>query len=304
MHIQHMQKALELMNLKLSSVVTDITGPTGMQIRRAILEGERDPQVLADLRDHRCHKSPADIAKALTGNYQPEHLFLLRQSLELYDVYTDKLAACDAAIEAEYAVFEVPVDALEASAPLPQPQSIRRRQANHPSYDLHACLKRLTEVDLTDVPGLDVLLVQEIISEIGLDMNAWPTDKQFASWLGLAPNNKVSGGKVKSRHSKPIQSRANLAFRLAARSVARMQSALGAFYRRLRAKHGAPKAITATARKIAVIVYHMLKEKKPYHDPGATYYEERFRERKFRSLQRQAKQFGWCLLPDSHPVVS
>jgi transposase len=304
MHIQHMQKALELMNLKLSSVVTDITGQTGMQIMRAMLAGERDPHCLAQLRDHRCHKTSAEIARALTGNYQPEHLFLLRQSVELYDVYTEKLAACDAAIEAAYALFAVPVDDFALPASPPPAQVVRRRQANRPAYDLHAYLLRLTAVDLTAVPGLDVLLVQEIIAEIGLDMSHWPTDKHFTSWLGLAPNNRLSAGKVKRRQSKPIQSRANLAFRLAARSVARMQSALGAFYRRLKAKHGAPKAITATARKVAVIVYHMLKGKEPYHDPGATYYEERYRERKLRTLQRQAKQFGYQLVPDPPLLVS
>ena len=159
-------------------------------------------------------------------------------------------------------------------------------------------------MDLTAIPGIDVLLVQEILSEIGLDMSKWSTDKHFASWLGLSPNNKVSGGKVKSRKTKPTQSRANLAFRLAARSVARSQSALGAFYRRLKAKHGAPKAITATARKIAVIVYHMLKERQPYQDPGVTYYEERYQEWKLRNLKRQAKQFGFSLVLDSEPVVT
>jgi transposase len=304
MHIQHMQKALELMNLKLSSVVTDITGMTGMKIIRTLLAGEQDPHTLAQLRDPRCHKTSDEIAKALTGHYRPEHLFLLQQSLELYDIYTEKLAACDAAIEAEYAVFAVQVADFPPPAPSTNPPGMRRRQGNQPAYDLQAYLTQIAGVDLTEVPGLDVLLVQEIITEIGLDMSHWPTDKHFTSWLGLAPNNKISAGKTKSQRTKPIQSRANLAFRLAARSVARMQSALGAFYRRLRAKHGAPKAITATARKIAVIVYQMLKLRQPYLDLGATAYEERFRERKFRALQRQAKQFGWHLLPEPLPVVS
>lgn len=304
MHIQQMQKALELMNVKLTSVISDITGLTGMRIIRAILEGERDPHTLAQFRDSRCKKSIQEIARALTGNYQPEHLFLLRQSVELYDCYTHQLAACDAEIQAQYAVFEPQVDILEQPLPTSAPGAKHRRQANHPVYDLRTRLYAISGVDLTEVPGLDVLLVQDILSEIGLDMNQWPTEKHFTSWLALSPNHKITGGKVKSRKSQETQNRANLAFRLAARSVARSQSALGAFYRRLRTKHGAPKAITATARKIAVIVYHMLKNHEPYHDPGASYYEERYRERKLRNLIRQAKQFGLRLEPVSPSVVT
>ncbi|MFN2201522.1 MAG: IS110 family transposase [Caldilineaceae bacterium] len=304
MHIQQMQKALELMNLKLTSVISDITGLTGMRIIRAILEGEQNPHTLAQFRDPRCRKSTHEITKALTGNYQPEHIFLLRQSVELFDCYTHQLAACDAEIEAQYAAFEPQVDILEQPLPTTGPGSKRRRQANHPVYDLRTRLYEISGVDLTEVPGLDVLLVQDIITEIGLDMNQWPTEKHFTSWLALSPNHKITGGKVRSRKSKETKNRANLAFRLAARSVARSQSALGAFYRRLKTKHGAPKAITATARKIAVIVYHMLKKHEPYHDPGASYYEERYRERKFRNLNRQARQFGYRLEPVSTSVVT
>lgn len=304
MHIQQMQKALELMNLKLTSVISDITGLTGMRIIRAILEGERDPHTLAQFRDPRCRKSTHEITKALTGNYQPDHIFLLRQSVELYDCYNHKLAACDAEIEAQHAVFEPQVDILEHPLPTTGPGAKHRRQANHPDYDLRTCLYQMCGVDLTAVPGLDVLLVQDIIAEIGLDMSQWPNEKHFTSWLALSPNHKITGGKVKSRKSKETKNRANLAFRLAARSVARSQSALGAFYRRLRTKHGAPKAITATARKIAVIVYHMLKNHTPYHDLGATYYEQRYRERKLRNLFRQAKQFGLRLEPVPQHVVT
>lgn len=303
-HIQHMQKALALMNLKLTSVIADITGATGMCILRAIVAGERDARTLAQYRDHRCKKTEDEIALALEGNYQPEHLFLLRQSLEFFDYYNQQLAVCDAEIEQQYAVFEPQVDLLVHPLPSNNSQAHRRKKANYPAYDLRTYLYQLCGVDLTAVPGIDVLLVQEIVAEIGLDMSKWSTEKHFASWLGLSPNHKVSGGKVKSRNTKSTQSRANLAFRLAAQSVAKSKSALGAFYRRLKAKLGAPKAITATARKIAVIVYHMLRERRPYQDLGANQYDERYQAWKLRNLQRQAKQFGFQLIPDSELVVT
>jgi transposase len=303
-HIQHMQKALALMNLKLTSVISDITGDTGMRIMRAILAGERNPRQLAQYRDYRCKKTEDEIALALEGNYQPEHIFMLRQSLEFYDYYNQQLAVCDVEIEHQYAVFEPQVDIIVNPLPPSDSQASRRKKANYPSYDLRSYLYQMSGVDLTSIPGIDVLLIQEILAEIGLDMSKWSTEKHFASWLGLSPNNKVSGGKVKSRKTKPTKSRANLAFRMAAQSVARSQSALGAFYRRLKAKHGAPKAITATARKIAVIVYNMLKDRQPYQDPGATYYEERYQERKVRNLKRQAKQLGFHLVSDAEPVVT
>jgi transposase len=303
-HIQHMQKALALMNLKLTSVVSDITGDTGMQIMRAMVAGERDPVKLAQYRDYRCKKTEEEIALALEGNYQPEHLFMLRQSLEFYDYYNQQLAACDAEIEGQYAVFTPQVDLIVQPLPPSASPSSRQKKANYPAYDLRTYLYQMSGVDLTSLGGIDVLLAQEIIAEVGIDMSKWRTEKHFVSWLGLSPNHKVSGGKVKSRKTQPTKSRANLAFRLAAQSVARSQSAVGAFYRRLKAKHGAPKAITATARKIAVIVYHMLKDRQPYHDPGASYYQERFQERRIRKLQRQAKELGLRLVPDPEPAVS
>lgn len=303
-HIQHMQKALELMNIKLTSVLSDITGLTGMQIIRAIIAGERNPRTLAKFRNHRCKKSEDEIALALEGNYQPEHVFLLRQSVELFDYYNQQLAACDAEIEQHYAVFEPQVDILEDPLPSTTARSGRKQRANYPNFDLRTQLYLMSGVDLTAIKGIDVLLAQEIISEVGTDMSKWPSDKHFVSWLGLAPNNKISGGKVHGRKSKPTKSRANLAFRLAALSLTQSKTALGAFYRRIRTKHGAPKAITATARKIAVIVYHMLKDKVPYHDPGATYYEERYKERKLRNLKRQAKALGLRLLPEETRVVT
>jgi transposase len=299
-HIQHMQKALHLMNLKLTSVISDITGTTGMQILRAILAGERDPQQLAQLRDHRCKRSTDEIAKALTGHYQPEHLFALRQAVEAYDFYTRQLTDCDAALERHYALLEAQGDPV---APPLAPRPLSRR-ANQPHFDLRRALYALTAVDLTQVEGIDTLVAQDILAEIGLDMSKWPSDKHFASWLGLCPNHKSSAGRIQSRRSKPTNNRANKALRLAAQSVSRSQSAIGAFYRRIRAKHGAPVAVTATAHKLARIVYHMLKARQPYQALSPERDAQRHRERVVRTLQRQAQRLGLQLVPQTTAAVS
>jgi transposase len=288
------------MNLKLTTVITDLTGLTGMQIIRAILTGERDPVVLARFRDHRCKSSEAEIAKALTGNYQPEHLFALRQAVEGLDFYTGQLAACDAEIEAHYAVFQPQVDLLEQ----PLPDEKRRHRPNHPTYDLRSHLYLTAGDDLTAIDGIDVLLAQDILAEVGTDMSKWKSEKHFASWLGLAPNNKSSAGRVFSRHTPKTRNRAATAFRLAARSTHRSQNAVGTFYRRIKAKHGAPVAITATAHKLARIVYHMLKHLTPNIDPGLDTYLDQQRQRALRSLHRLAHRLGFQVLPDPMPAVS
>jgi transposase len=292
-HIQHMQKALHLMNVQLTNVLSDITGVTGLKIIRAILAGERSPEVLARYRDKRCAKSKAEIAKSLEGNYRREHLFALKQAVELYDFYDQQLQACDVELEALYNEFEPPD---HPGTEPPAPRTTKRRK-NQPYFDLAQSLYRLTGVDLTQVDGVDALTAQTILSEIGVDMSPWPTVKHFTSWLRLAPNNKVTGGKVKQRGTLPTQNRATTAFRIAAQSLAHSDSALGGFYRRMRAKHGAPKAITATAHKLARIVYFMLKHKQPYRDPGADYYEEQHRARVVRNLQRKAAKLGMRLEP-------
>jgi transposase len=294
-HIQHMQKALHLMNLQLTNVISDITGKTGMAIIRDIVAGTYDPVELAQHRDPRCTKSEEEIAKALTGNYRQEHVFALKQALALYAFYTQQLRECDAEIEQLYASFEPALD-IEAQ-PLPPTSQPKRRANNAPEYDLRSCLYRLTGVDLTQVHGLDAVLAQEIISEIGLDMSKWRTDKHFTSWLKLAPYNEISGGKVLKRKTAKSNNRAALAFRLAAWAASRTDSALGAFYRRMRARHGGPKAIVATARKIAVIVYHMLKDKTDYIDRGAADYEEKYRQRAVSNLKRKAAKLGFVVVP-------
>lgn len=292
-HIRHMQKALQLMNIQLTNVLSDITGVTGMQIIRAIVSGERDPVVLAKFRNPRCASSEEEIAKSLEGHYKREHLFELKQALDLYDFYGRQMADCDAELEIMYAQFD-PSD--DPTMP-PPPRRTRKRRKNQPHFDLAQSLYHMAGVDLTQVDGLDALSVQTILSEIGIDMNPWPTVKHFASWLRIAPNNRITGGKVKSRGTLPTQNRAATAFRVAAQSLARSNSALGAFYRRMRARHGAPKAVTATAHKLARIVYFMLKNQTPYQDPGLHDYEERQRLRTLLTLERKAAQLGFRLEP-------
>jgi hypothetical protein len=292
-HIQHMQKALHLMNVQLSNVLSDITGQTGMQIIRDIVAGARDPVTLAQYRDPRCHSTEDEIAKALTGNYRPEHVFALRQAVELYDFYTRQLQACDEEVEQLYSSYTPKVDIIAN----PLPPAKKKRRKNDPDFDLRSHLYQTCGVDLTRVDGLDSILVQDIISEIGGDMSKWKSSKHFASWLHLCPYNDISGGKVLRSKTGKTTNRANRAFRLAARSAGKGDSAIGAFYRRKRAKHGSPKAITATAHKIARIVYHLLKYQEEYHDPGMEAYEAQYQARMLKNLQRKARQLGMKLEP-------
>jgi transposase len=292
-HIQHMQKALELMNIKLTNVISDITGVTGMGIIRAIIAGEHCPSVLAQFRDGRCKKSEEEITKSLEGNYRSEHLFVLQQAMELYDFYDQQIQACDCQLETRYNQFELP-----DQPGTPAPESYKtKRSKNSPSFDLSQALYGMTGVDLTQVDGLEALSVQTILTEIGTDMSKWLTVKHFTSWLGTSPNNKITGGEVKSRSTKKTKNRANTAFRRAAQSLARSQSASGAFYRRIRAKHGAPVAITATANRLARIVYFMLLRREPYRDIGADYYDKQHKDQSIRNLQRRAAQLGLRLEP-------
>lgn len=294
-HIQHMQKALTQMNLRLTNVLSDITGVTGMKIIRAIVGGERNPNVLASFRHPGCKKSEAEITKSLEGHYKREQLFALKQALDLYDFYDLQLRECDAELEAMYQQFDPPQN--PGTEP-PSPRKTKRRK-NQAHFDLSSALYRMTGVDLTQIDGLDALTVQKVLSEIGTDMNKWPTVKHFTSWLRLCPNNQITGGKVKQRGVLPTQNRVSTALRVAAASLKFSDSALGAFYRRMRARKGAPAAITATAHKLARIIYVMLKEKKPYHDVGADYYEQQYRKRALRNLTRRAAKLGFHLEPIS-----
>jgi transposase len=292
--VQPMQKALEQMNLKLTEVVSDITGKTGMTIIRAILAGERDPQLLATYRDKRCKHDQGTIAKALTGHWRAAHLFALQQAVDQYDFLAQQLQACDGHIEECLQAF---VPDVEADSPPSTPVRTWRSSRSNPlSFDVQAYLEAMTGVDLTQIDGIDSLTALKVLSEIGLDMTRWPTSKHFAAWLGLCPGNKLSGGKRYRMRSKPSANRAATALRLAAQGVANSHSALGAYYRRMRARLGAPKAMTATAHKLARLVYSMLRYGTAYVDAGQQAYEHKYRDRVLTNLQRKAKAFGYQLV--------
>jgi len=291
-HIQHMQKALTQMNLQLHHVVTDITGATGMAIIRAIVAGERDPAVLAAHRDPRCHASAETISQALVGNDREEHIFALTQALELYDVYQAKVALCDVRIEAVLKRLRK-----ASSVPVGKPPPVRtiKKQANDPAFDVRTALHGLLGCDVTQIHGLGPHLALKLVGECGTDLSAWPNAKHFTSWLCLSPSNKISGGKVLSSRTRRSGSRAAALLRLAAVAVGRTETALGAFYRRLSARVGKAKAVTATARKIAVLFYNTLRHGMEYSDPGASHYEERYRRRVITNLERRAKSLGYVL---------
>ena len=299
-HIQHMQKALTQMNIKLQHVVSDITGKTGMDIIRAIIAGERDPHKLAQLRNYRIKADEETIAKALQGHWQAEHLFELAQAVELYDTYQGKIAECDERIEAHLKTF----DDCSDGTPVAKDPKKKRQQHNAPHFDLQTYLYRMTGVDLAKINGVDAYTALKVISEIGLDMSRWPTAKHFVSWLGLCPGNKITGGKVKSSRTKPSANRAAAALRLAANSLHRSNSALGAFLRRKKAQLGTPEAVTATAHKLARLIYSMLRYGQEYVDAGQDYYETQYRQRALSNLTRRAKQLGYTLVQtpnEPHP---
>lgn len=296
--IQHMQKALQLMNLKLTNVVSDITGLTGMCIIRDIVSGVHDPEALARHRDPRCAKSRDEIALSLQGNYKAEHLFELKQALEAYDFYQRQIQGCDEQIEGVYNAFEPQVDINER--PLPPSRKRRRKpKDNEPDFDLRLYLYQMAGVDLTEIDGVNSLTVQVVLSEIGVDMSKWPTVKHFTSWLGLCPHNDKTGGKVIRTRTRKTQSRAAAALRMAASALSHSHSALGGYYRRMKAKLGAPAAVTATAHKLARIIYAMLKSHTEYQDPGEGYYEEQARQRAVKNLKRKAKQLGFQLIGET-----
>ncbi|MCP4696031.1 MAG: IS110 family transposase, partial [Gammaproteobacteria bacterium] len=274
-HIQHMQKAMNQMNIHLHHVVTDITGVTGMRIIHAILDGERAPCVLAEMRDRRCKNTVETIRKSLEGNWCGEHLFELRQAVDLFEFYQGKIADCDREIESLLDRF----DSETEEAPPEKDKRKHGKPRNEPAFDARAHLFRICGVDLTRIDGIDAHSALKIIAETGTDMGSWKSAKHFASWLGLCPGNKISGGKILSGKTKPAANKAAAAFRLAANGLHRSQSALGAFLRRQKARLGAPKAITATAHKLAVIFYSMLKNGTEYTDAGQDQYEKQHRER-------------------------
>lgn len=297
-HIQHMQKALTQMNLLLHNVVSDITGVTGMRIIKAILAGERDSHALAGLRDKRCKNSMETIAKSLEGNYRYEHLFSLKQAVDTFEFYQGQIADCDREIEVLLTSF----DAAATNVPpqLNANNSSKTRQSKQ-TFNLQNELSRVSGVDLTKINGIDTVTALKVISEIGLDMDRWKSEKHFASWLGLSPGNKISGGKRLSGKTKPVVNRAAMALRMAASSLYKSSCALGAYYRRMKSRLGAPKAITATAHKLARLVYSMLKNGTEYTDVGQEYYEQTYKSRVIKNLKKRAQQLGYELVETMLP---
>jgi transposase len=293
MHIQHMQKALQQMNVLLQNVVSDITGVTGMAIIKAIVAGERDPKKLASNRHENCYNSEETIAKSLKGNYREEHVFALKQAVELYEFYQGKINECEEAI---VGVLGRQPDATDEDLP-PDGKTISAGKRMRAGMDVREKLFKMCGVDLYNAPGLGTETLLVLGSEVGFDMSPWKTEKHFTSWLGLCPGTKITGGKTISRKTKRTKNRAAQAFRMAAASLARSRSALGAYYRRIQARKGGIHAVTATAHKLARIFYAMLKNRKQYVELGQQVYEEQYRQRRIMSLSRQARSLGFTLQP-------
>jgi transposase len=293
-HIQRMQKALEQMNVQLHKVVSDITGETGLAIIKAILEGERDPHLLAALRNHRCRRSAEEIAKALVGDWRDEHLFCLRQELAAYEFLQAQIAACEqAALES--------LGALEAKAETACLPAAKRKSADTPT---RRALFVATGVDLTKISGLAPTTVQTIVAETGVDATRWPDEKAFTSWCGTAPKNKITGGKrfKAAKHSGPA--RVAQTFRVAAQTLANSHTALGAFYRRMRARKGSTFANAVTANKLARLFYRMLKYGEEFVEQGADYYESKYRERVARGAIQQLRRLGYNAQLDEIPRLA
>jgi transposase len=294
-HTQHMQKALEQMNVKLTEVVADITGMTGQRIIGAILEGERNPAQLAALRDPKCKNDLATIAKALEGTWRPEHVFALRQAHELYRFHHQQIAACDAMIQAELAKLP------NRSGDKPFTPKPHRggRKANDLRFEACGPLFKALGVDLTQIEGIDVGTALVILSEIGVDVSRFPTEKHFASWLGVCPRQHESNKTKRKRSPRKGKNRVAIALRMAAQALGRTQSVLAMFYRRIKSRVGGKGAITATAHKLACLVYRMLKYGTEYVRQSMEEYARKTREQLDRALHRKAAALGYRLVPQS-----
>ena len=300
MHIQHMQKALHQMNIQLDNVIADITGQTGMLIIRAIVSGNRDAATLASFRNSRCKSSEETIQKSLEGNYREEHLFALKQSLECFDFYTRQLMECDLELEKKY--IQMAAHAPEQT--LPQSFKKATRDKNGPEYDLQTYLFRSCGIDLTQVPAIGSLTAQTILVELGDDLTNFPTVKHFVSWLSLCPNNRISGGKVQSRHIRPVQNKVAQALRMAASSLANAKSSWGNYYRKMRGIHGPAKANVICAHKLARVIYFMLTRKQQFQHSLLEIQLQKDRNRCIASLMTKARRYGFLLVPTSPTSVS
>jgi transposase len=301
--IQLMHKALEQMNVQLHKVLSDVTGQSGLRIIRAIVAGEHDGVKLSALCHYGIRCSREQVARALEGNYRPEHVFALSQALEAHDFFQRQLQACDQMLEGEIA--SVPSRHTQPRDQQPPRPTRAKRRKNQPYFDLRAELQRVAGVDLTRVEGIDSMTAFSVLSETGMDMTRFPSEKAFASWMHLCPNNRVTGGRVRSRRVMPGTNRAGQALKLAAQSLHHSKSALGAFFRRMKARLGPQKAITATAHKLARLIYRMLKYGEAYVAQSEAQYQELTRKRTLRELTNRARRLGFALVDTaSGEVVS
>jgi transposase len=287
--IQHMQKALTEMNVQLANVISDISGETGLRIIDAILAGERDPQKLAGLKDWRIRASEATLTRALEGHFKVEQLFVLEQARLSYAHFQEQILQCQEQIQQQ-------MRSMEGRVPESSPAVAPPASAATESFNLQSELRRIVGVDLTAIDGIGALTAQVVLSEVGTDMKPWPSEKHFASWLGLCPDHRISGGKVLARSTRPVVNRARHALRMAAYTLEHSQSALGAKYRRLKHRLGAPKAIVAMAHHLARLIYRMIKFGQDYIDKGKAAYEAKYREHRLRWLEKQAKELNLKLV--------
>lgn len=290
-HVQHMHKALDQMNLQIHHVISDITGVTGLAIIDAIVAGNTDPKELAKLRDHRIKASVETVTKSLVGDYRREHIFTLKQSLRAYRHYQQLIADCDHEVQQRVQTFQAKDDGPTAAA-----DSSSTTTPTAPTFDLRSHLERIFGVDLTAIPGFDVLRIQTIFSELGADMSKFPTDDNFSSWLNVCPKDGTSAGRRIRGPKVKTKNRVTQAFRMAAQSLHNNKSFLGDYYRSQRARHGALKAIKNAAHKLARIFYHLVKTRQPYDESVFAKLEARNQQRRLHKLQIQAKQMGYSLV--------
>jgi transposase len=290
--IEQMKKALTQMNVRLDQAVTDVTGVTGMRMIRAILGGKRDPKELAAMRDHRCAKDEQTIAQALLGKWSDEHLFALNQAVRTWDHYQMLIAECNQQIEKHSQVFEKKASRTD----LPKPRRIEHVRKNVLPFDGRSLFFELLGQDLTQIDGISTATISTFIAEVGTSVDAFADVKHFTSWLRVCCGSNTSGGKNKSGKNRVTTNRLTTALRVAAQTLERSKSAMGAFYRRKKSQLGAPKAITAAAHKLARMIYFTLKYQRPYVDPGADYYDQRHRDIVLKRMEKRANQLGYQLV--------
>jgi transposase len=295
-HILRMQKALTQMNVQLANVLSDLSGMTGQAIIKAILKGERDPRKLAALRDWRVKANEEHIARSLEGNWQPDLLFLLQQEQDGYEFCQKQMAECDRQLEQYLHQRE---DRSQGT-PLPEEkrkERLKKKKGNKPQFDLRTGLFRMSGTDLTQIDGIDVLTATTVISEAGYDMSKWKTEDHFVSWLRLCPDNRISGNKVIGKGRLPTNNPVSIALKMAATTLRKSKTYLGAQFRRLRTKLGAPIAIKAMAAKLARLAYRMLRYGMKYIDQGAAFYEAQHRQLQIKQLKWKAAKLGYKVSP-------